>query len=107
MAASVPQLLKIVTFSLGGTSFKEDMVNLAVVPVDADGKTIKTLDGITHGDVQAASWQLQGTCVIDWDTVRPGFAYYSKLHEGESVACIFNANTSALSTTNPGLTFNV
>ena len=47
MAASVPQIPKIVTFTLGSAvSFKEDMVNLRIEPDSPEESSILTLDGV-------------------------------------------------------------
>lgn len=104
MAASVPQILKIVTLTLGGTSFKEDAVSCQVVNEAGDVQSILTLDGVRHQDSQPSSWFLEIEAVIDWDTVRPGLAYYLFNNEGDAVAFVFSAYNAALSTTTPALT---
>jgi hypothetical protein len=95
MAASVPQIPKIVTFTLGSSvSFKEDVIDLAVVP-DGDTETsVLTLDGVLHKDITAGGWKLVGKAVQDWDSARPGLAWYAYTHKGESLAFVFNAHGS-------------
>ena len=104
MAPSVPQLPKIVTFTLGASSFKEDATGIQIVNEAGDVQTVLTLDGITHQDASASTWFLEITAVLDWDTVRPGLAYYLFNNEGDTVAFVFGWNTSAISTTNPTIT---
>ena len=106
MAASNPQFPDIVTFTLGGTSFKEDLVSLAIVPIGVDGKSVLTLDGVNHARATVARWELQGTAVVDWDTSRPGLAYKCFNDEGDSVAFVYLPNASAISATNPAANGN-
>jgi hypothetical protein len=94
MAASVPQIPKIVTFTIATVSFKEDVVNLRIEPDDPEESSILTLDGVRHKEVSAVGWSMVGQAVQDWDSVRPGFAYYCWTHAGETVAFVFNAHGS-------------
>jgi hypothetical protein len=95
MAASVPQIPKIVTFTLGSAvSFKEDVVNLRIEPDSPEESSILTLDGVRHKEVSAVGWNLVGTAVQDWDSARPGMANYCWLHQGETVAFVYNAHGS-------------
>ncbi len=105
MAASVPQIPKIVTFILStATSFKEDVIDLAVVP-DGDTETsVLTLDGVLHKDVTAGGYKLVGKAVQDWDSARPGLAYYAYAHRGETVAFIFSATGTTESAGSPKFT---
>lgn len=115
MTASVPQILKIVTLTFTdsagtpntATSFKEDVVSAQVVNEAGDVQSVLTLDGITHQDASASTWFLELECVIDWDTTRPGLAYYLFLNEGDTAAVVFNAHDAAISTSKPALNFNV
>jgi hypothetical protein len=104
VAASVPQLLKIVTLTLGATSFKEDAISCQVVNEAGDVQSVLTLDGIRHQDAAASSWFLEIEAVIDWDTTRPGLAYYLFNNEGDTVAFVFNAHDAAISTSKPAIT---
>ena len=104
MAPSVPQLPKIVTFTLGASSFKEDATGIQIVNEAGDVQTVITLDGITHQDASNSTWFLEVTAVLDWDTTRPGLAYYLFNNEGDTVAFVFAWNTSAISTSNPAIT---
>lgn len=104
MAASVPQLLKIVTLTLGGSSFKEDAVSAQIVNEAGEVQSVLTLDGIRHQDAAPSAWFLEIEAVIDWDTVRPGLAYYLFNNEGDTVAFVFNAHDAAISTTKPAIT---
>jgi hypothetical protein len=104
MAASVPQIPKIVTFSLATVSFKEDVINLAIVPDGDTEVSVLTLDGVTHKEVTQGGWSIKGTAVQDWDSARPGFAYYCYTHRGETVAFIYSATGTAESAGSPKFT---
>jgi hypothetical protein len=82
MTASVPQIPKISIFSLGGASYIEDIVNIKIVPVDPEESQIVTLDGVVHKDVGVTSWQIELTAVQDWDSARPGLAWYCWTNQG-------------------------
>jgi hypothetical protein len=102
MVASVPEIQKIITFSLGGTSFAEDIIDIRLEPVPGDETKVITLDGIAHIDVGTESWQFVINAVIDHDSVRPGFAYYCNQNKGTTVAFIYNPHgTGAESATQP------
>lgn len=105
--ASVPQLLKVITFSLGGTDFSDDALDVEVVPTPGDVQRVTTLDGVTHQDAAAESWALRIRAVVDWDSVRPGLAWYLWDNKGDTVAFLFRDTTAALSTTKPGMSGNV
>jgi hypothetical protein len=98
MVASVPQIPKIVTFTLGSTpvDFSPDVTSVRVVPEPGDVQKVVTLDGVTHQDTQPAAWALELTMVLDWSSSRPGLAYYLFLHKDESVPFAFNAYTTPL-----------
>lgn len=91
MTASVPQIPKIITFTLGGTSFAEDVIDAEIVPTPGDVQKVTTLDGVVHQDVGTESWALRLKCVLDWDSGRPGLAYYLYTNKGTSVAFVLNA----------------
>lgn len=101
MAPSVPQLLKIITFTLGGTDFSMDLLDAEVVPTPGDVQTVRTLDGVSHSDAEGETWGLRIRAVIDWDTTRPGLAYYLFNNRGDQVAMRFRKDTDAISTSNP------
>ena len=92
MAAAVPQIPKIVTFTLATVSFKEDVINLRIVPDSPEETSILTLDGVRHKSVSGVGWSITGTAVHDWDSARPGLANYLWLHQGETVAFVYNAH---------------
>ena len=102
---SNPQLLKAVTFVLDpagdNEDFSMDIVDGAVVPAPGDVQSIRTLDGVSHSDAEAETWSLNLTCVIDWDTTRPGLAHYLWANRGEQVAFRFRKDEAAISTSNP------
>jgi hypothetical protein len=102
---SVPQLLKTVTliFDPAGDNedFSMDVLDAEVVPTPGDIQTVRTLDGVSHSDAEAETWGLRLRCVIDWDTTRPGLAYYLFANKGEQKAIRFRKDTAAISTTNP------
>jgi hypothetical protein len=106
MAASVPQFESIITFTLGGTSFKEDCVSAKIVPAAGDTKSIKTLDGVDHSRVAGPTWAIELEIVVDWDTSRPGLAYYLWNNQGDTVAFVLNVHDAAISTTKPAITGN-
>jgi len=99
--ASSPQLLKVVTFTLDGTDYSDDALDLEVVPTPGDIQSVRTLDGVSHSDAEAETWGLRVRAVIDWDTTRPGLAYYLFNNKGDKVAFRFRKDTAAISTTNP------
>lgn len=101
---AVPQLLKTVTFSLGGTDFSDDALDVELVPAPGDILSITTLDGTTHQDAAQETWGLRIRMVVDWDTVRPGLAYYLFNNKGDEVAFIFGDTTGGVSTTKPHMT---
>ncbi len=95
MAASVPQIPKIITFTMGGsTSFKEDVIDLAIVPDGDTEVSVLTLDGVLHKDITAGGYKLVGKAVQDWDSSRPGLAWYAYTNRGTTVAFVFNAHGS-------------
>lgn len=98
MADSVPQIPKIVHFKLGSTSFKEDVTAVRVVSTAGDVQKVVTLDGVTHQDAEPESYSLEITAVQDWDSTRPGLAYYLFTNKGTKVAFEFNAHTSGTAT---------
>ena len=101
-----PQLLKIITFTLDGTDFSDDALDVEVVPTPGDIQTVRTLDGVSHSDAEAETWGLRIRCVVDWDTVRPGLAYYLFNNKGDTVAFRFRKDTNAISTSNPEIQGN-
>ena len=105
--ASSPQLLKIITFSLGATDFSDDVLDVEVVPTPGDVLAVKTLDGVSHQDIASETWGLRIRAIIDWDSVRPGLAWYLFANKGTTVAFLFRDTTGALSTTKPGMGGNV
>jgi hypothetical protein len=102
---SVPQLLKTITliFDPAGDNedFSLDVLDAEVVPTPGDIQTIRTLDGVSHSDAEGETWGLRIRAVHDWDTTRPGLAYYLFANRGEQVAIRFRKDTAAISTTNP------
>ncbi len=104
MAASVPQLLKIVEFTLATVSYAEDIIDVAVVPAPGDIQSVLTLDGITHQDASPVTWGLQIKCVQDWSSSRPGLAYSLWIGQGTTVAFQFKAEVGAESATLPQFT---
>lgn len=101
MVAAVPQIPKIVIFTLGAVSYAEDVVNLRIEPVDPEESLITTLDGVVHKDVGTGSWNLVGQAVQDWDSARPGLAWYAYTNQGTSVAFAFKNETGAESASKP------
>lgn len=102
--AADPQILKVVTFTLGATDFSDDALDVEVVPAPGDVQRVTTLDGVTHQDAAPESWALRIRAVIDWDSVRPGLAYYLFANSGDAVAFEVKDTTAAKSTSKPSIT---
>ena len=62
-------------------------------PRPGDVQSVTTLDGITHQDVAAPTFGIRVRMVVDWDTVRPGLAYYLWNNQGDEVADASSART--------------
>lgn len=105
--AATPQILKTIVFTLGGTDFSDDVLDVEVVPTPGAIQTVRTLDGVKHQDTESETWGLRIRMVLDWDTVRPGLAYYLFNNKGDAVTFTLSDTTAALSTTKPGLTGTV
>ena len=100
---SVPQLLKVITFTLDGEDFSMDALDVEVVPEAGDIQTVRTLDGVSHSDAESETWGLRVRAVIDWDTTRPGLAFFLFDNRGTQVDFEFRKDESAISTTNPSV----
>ena len=64
---AAPQILKVITFSLGGTDFSDDVLDVEMVPTPGDVTSVTTLDGVTHQDVGAPTFGIRIRMVVDWD----------------------------------------
>ncbi len=106
MAASNPQIPKISIFTLGGQTYIEDIVNIRIEHVPAETSTIVTLDGVAHQDVGVVTWKIVGTCVQDWDSARPGFAWYCWTNQGTSKAFVLKNETGTEAAATPKFTGN-
>lgn len=104
MTASVPQIPKVSIFSLGGVSYIEDIVNIRIEPVDPEKSSITTLDGVVHQDVGVYSWKIVGTAVQDWDSGRPGLAWYCWTNQSTTKAFILKHETGAEAAATPKFT---
>lgn len=104
---SVPQLLKIITLTIGGEDFSLDALDAEVVPAPGDVQKVVTLDGVTHQDASPESWALRIRAIIDWDTTRPGLASYLFDNKGTTAAFVLKDTTAANSTTLPAITGTV
>ncbi len=107
--ASVPQILKNITFTLklgAGTAydFSMDVLDAAVVPAAGATQTVLTLDGVPHTDTATETWTLDLRCIVDWDTVRPGLAWYLNNNKAQTVAFVLIDTDATVSTTHPKLT---
>lgn len=100
MAASVPQIPKVIHFTLGSspTSFKEDVTAARIVSEAGGVQKVLTLDGITHQDAEPASYFLELTAVQDWDSTRPGLAYYLWNNKDTKVPFALNVHPSGTAT---------
>lgn len=102
MTAANPLIVKLVKFSLGGTSFAEDLLDAEIVPTPGAVKTTITLDGVSHQDVGTETWAIRLKMILDHDSVRPGLAYYLNQNKGTSVAFVLNPHgTGAESESQP------
>jgi hypothetical protein len=107
-----PQIPKIVKLTLqaegegSADDFSADVIDAAVVPAEPDEQTVTTLDGVTHSDVGPILWALELQCVQDWDSARPGLAWYLFEHSGSSASFVYNAYSAsaAESATEPEMT---
>jgi hypothetical protein len=86
-----PQILKTIKLTIGGEDFSPDVIDAAVVPAAPDEQAVTTLDGVTHKDVGPVGWALELTCVLDWDSTRPGLAAYLFENSGSQAAFVMNA----------------
>ena len=108
MAASTPEILKLITLTLGATSFAEDVIDAEIVPTPGAVQSVITLDGVAHQDGGTPTWALRLNIVIDHDSVRPGLAYYLNNNVGALVAFVFNPHgTGVESATLPKWTGSV
>ena len=106
MAAAVPQIAKIAIFSLGGTSYVEDIVNIRIEAVAGDVTKVITLDGVVHQDIAPTSYQIVLEAVQDWDSGRPGLAWYCWTNQGTSKAFILKNETGTEAAATPKFTGN-
>src|SRR5688500_10744392 len=106
---ATPIIPKIIKFTLGATDFSDDVLDVAVVPSAGDVQSVKTLDGTTHQDAQGETWSLDIRAIQDWDSVRPGLAWYLWTNRGTNVAFVLNLYDPAGvgSTTEPMMTGTV
>lgn len=94
MTASNPLIEKVITLTLGGTSFAEDCIDAELVPTPGPTQTVITLDGVAHQSVAVESWALRLKIILDHDSGRPGLAYYLNTNKGTTVAYVFNPHSS-------------
>jgi hypothetical protein len=104
---AVPQIQKIILLTLDSEDFSLDVVDAAVVPTPGAVQTARTLDGVTHQDIESETWALNLTCVLDWDSARPGLAYFLNDRKGETVAFLLKDTTAANSAGKPAITGDV
>lgn len=104
---SVPQILKHIILTIDTEDFSMDVTSAALVPTPGATQTAKTLDGVTHQDVEGETWALNLTMVIDWDSDRPGLAWFLLDRKGETLPFTFKDTTAANSTTKPLMTGDV
>ena len=103
--ANIP---KIVYLMVGANDFSLDVTAARLEFVPGATQTVVTLDGAPHSDVTAGTWQFVGTAVQDWDSGRPGMAYYANANAGTLVACVFNthADSATGDADSPPVAFN-
>jgi len=59
---------------------------------------------VVHQDVEPESWAIRVRAVLDWDSTRPGLAYYLNANKGTEVAFVVKDTTAANSTGKPAMT---
>lgn len=96
--AAVPQIPKIIHFTLGATDFSDDVIAASVVPAPGAVQSVTTLDGTVHQDVAPPTYSLDLELVLDWSSTRPGLAYYLFDSAGDSVAFVLNVHDSGNAT---------
>ena len=106
MTAAVPQIAKISIFTLGGTSYVEDVVNIKIEAVAGDVQKVTTLDGVVHQDIAPTTYKIVIEAVQDWDSARPGLAWYCWTNQGTSKAFVLKNETGAESASQPKMTGN-
>jgi hypothetical protein len=102
-----PQILKDIVLTIDTEDFSGDVTAARMAHVPGAIQTVKTLDGTKHQDAEGGTWQLELTCVIDWDSTRPGLARFLFDHDGETLAFTFKDDESANSTAKPLMTGNL
>ena len=102
---AIPQIPKVVLFTLDVAAspqdFSLDCLDIGIVPAPGAVQTVKTLDGTKHQDAEAEVWSLVLRCVLDWDSARPGLAYYLNAHKGETATAKYRVIDGAISASNP------
>jgi hypothetical protein len=96
--AAVPQIPKIIHFTLGGTDYSDDVINAKLTPAPGAVQKVITLDGTVHQDTEPVSWSLDLECVQDWSSTRPGLAYYLNDNAGDQVAFVLNVHAAGTAT---------
>lgn len=104
---AVPQILKEIVFTIDSEDFSLDVVSARLAHVPGAIQTVKTLDGTKHQDTEGGTWQIELTCVLDWDSVRPGLARFLFDNDGATMAFTLKDDTSANSTGKPLMTGNL
>lgn len=100
---AVPQIPKIIHFTIDSQDFSPDVISARVVPTPGAIQTVRTLDGTTHQDAEPETWGLELEMVLDYDSTRPGLAYYLNANKGTDEAFVLNvhADSAAGSATLP------
>lgn len=106
--ASNPNLPKIVYLMVATNDFSQDVTSARLEFVPGTSNTITTLDGVPHSDIAPGTWVFKGTAVQDWDSSRPGMAYYANANQGTLAACVFNthADSATGDADSPPVAFN-
>lgn len=108
---AIPSIPKVILFTLDAGAdpkdFSLDVLDCAIVPTPGPIQSVKTLDGTKHQDAEAETWGLNLRAVIDWDSARPGLAYYLNSHKGETLTAKYRVLDSAISASNPEVSCSV
>lgn len=95
MTASNPLIEKIITFTLGGVSYAEDAIDAWIETTPGEITAVTTLDGVVHQQVGTESYALHVNMVLDYDSGRPGLAYYCYTNAGTTgIALVFNPHSA-------------
>jgi hypothetical protein len=102
---AIPQIPKVILFTLDlgadPEDFSLDVLDVGIVPTPGAIQSVRTLDGTKHQDAEAETWSLVIRCVLDWDSARPGMAYWLNANKGSTATAKYRVVDGAISASNP------